>query len=260
MTVTSAQSESALLFERPVLWSPPRRAVKDAELADKCGQLRVRLQRIAEQHASARFASSLSAEDMVITDMILRDSPVHVAAHIDIFTLETGRLPAQTLALLDRIRQRYGLRLDLYRPDEQAVEDYVAKYGANGFYDSVQARQRCCEIRKVIPLDAALAGAQAWVTGQRRGQSVTRSDLSLVETDHARGIPKYNPLFDWSEAEVWAYIDSFDVPVNPLHYQGYPSIGCDPCTKAVRQGEDPRAGRWWWESQDNRECGLHVHK
>lgn len=260
MTATSAQSESTLLFERPVLWSPPRRTDKPADLAGKCGALRARLQMIAEQHEHARFASSLSAEDMVITDMLLRDSPANVVANIDIFTLETGRLPIQTLALLDQIQQRYGSRLDLYRPDEQAVEAYVAEYGANGFYDSVPARQRCCEIRKVVPLGAALAGAQAWVTGQRREQSVTRSDLSLVEMDIARGIPKYNPLFDWSETEVWAYVDTFDIPVNPLHYQGYPSIGCDPCTKAVRQGEDTRAGRWWWESQDNRECGLHVHK
>src|SRR5690606_17170551 len=142
MTATSVQSESTLLFERPVLWSPPRRTDKRADLAGKCGALRARLQMIAEQHEHARFASSLSAEDMVITDMIWHDSPANVVSHMDIFTLETGHLPMPTLALLDQIQQRYGPRLGLYRPDEEAVEAYVAEYGANGCYDSVLARQR----------------------------------------------------------------------------------------------------------------------
>src|SRR5690606_6170939 len=201
---------------------------------------------------------------MVITDVILREAGKSeqyrdIARHIDIFTLETGRLPIATLALLDQIQARYGTQLAIYRPDQAAVQAYIDQYGMNGFYESLQARRQCCDIRKVVPLAAALADADAWITGQRREQSVTRSDLALHEHDEARGISKYNPLFDWSEQEIWAYVEQYSVPVNALHYQGYPSIGCDPCTKAIRVGEDPRAGRWWWENQDSRECGLHVH-
>jgi len=263
MNFHSAQTQ-ALFSEQPILWRPPKRTLDTAALDEKCLQLRERLLGIARTHQRTRLASSLSAEDMVITDVILREAAQSeqyrdIATHIDIFTLETGRLPAETLALLDQIQTRYGIRLAIYTPDESAVQAYIEQHGINGFYESLQARRQCCDIRKVIPLAAALADADAWITGQRREQSVTRSDLGLHEQDEARGISKYNPLFDWSEQEVWAYVDRFSVPVNALHYQGYPSIGCDPCTKAVRVGEDPRAGRWWWENQDSRECGLHVH-
>ena len=263
MAFHSAQTQASVI-ERPILWTPPRRVTDPAALDEKCRQLRERLRDIARAHQHTRLASSLSAEDMVITDVILRaaeqgDPYQDIAAHIDIFTLETGRLPAETLALLDQIQTQYGVRLAIYTPDESAVQAYIGQYGLNGFYESLQARRQCCDIRKVVPLAAALAGADAWITGQRREQSVTRSDLHLHEHDEARGISKYNPLFDWSEQEIWAYVERYSVPVNALHYQGYPSIGCDPCTKAIRVGEDPRAGRWWWENQDSRECGLHVH-
>ena len=262
MAFESATTQVASAFERPILWSPPARAIAPVALQDKCMQLRERLLAIAQKHQRTRLASSLSAEDMVITDVILRDAKntqPEICTHIDIFTLETGRLPAETLALLDQIQARYGSRLAIYTPDQKAVHAYVEQHGLNGFYESLQARKQCCDIRKVAPLAAALADADAWITGQRREQSITRSELGLHELDTARGISKYNPLFDWSEQDVWAYVERFSVPVNALHYQGYPSIGCDPCTKAVRVGEDPRAGRWWWENQDSRECGLHVH-
>ncbi len=139
-----------------------------------------------------------------------------------------------------------------------AVEAYVKDHGLNAFYESVDLRKSCCGIRKVEPLNRALAGVEAWVTGQRREQSVTRTELHEQEHDAARGIEKYNPLAEWTEADVWAYLRHFDVPVNPLHARGYPSIGCEPCTRAIRPGEDSRAGRWWWESRDTKECGLHI--
>ncbi len=259
MAVTSGETGTASIFERPILWSPPSRKPDQAALNAKSAQLRERLRAIARDHRRVRLASSLSAEDMVITDVILRDNDKAVSENIDIFTLETGRLPAETLALLDDIEGRYGARLEIYRPDDALVQDFIAQYGLNGFYESLEARKACCHIRKVVPLAAALSEADAWITGQRREQSVTRTDLALAEHDSARGIEKYNPLFDWTEQEIWAYVEQFSVPVNALHYEGYPSIGCDPCTKAVRAGEDPRAGRWWWENQNNRECGLHVH-
>ncbi len=259
MAFTSAETGTVSVFERPILWSPPRRILDQAALEEKCRVLRERLRDIAKKHKRVRLASSLSAEDMVITDVILRDNDQDVADNIDIFTLETGRLPAETLTLLDEIQQRYGTPLAIYTPDASSVQAYIEEYGLNGFYESLQARKVCCNIRKVAPLTAALAVADSWITGQRREQSVTRTQLALAEEDTARGIAKYNPLFDWSEQEVWAYVEQYEVPVNALHYQGYPSIGCEPCTKAVREGEDPRAGRWWWENQNNRECGLHVH-
>lgn len=263
MAFHSGQTQASV-FERPILWAPPKRPIDSAAMDEKCRQLRERLLDIARTHQYTRLASSLSAEDMVITDVILREAGQSeqyqdIATHIDIFTLETGRLPAETLTLLDQIQTRYGTRLAIYTPDQSAVQAYVDQYGMNGFYESLQARRQCCDIRKVVPLAAALANADAWITGQRREQSVTRSDLDFHELDEARGISKYNPLFDWSEQEIWAYVKRYSVPVNALHYQGYPSIGCDPCTKAIRVGEDPRAGRWWWENQDSRECGLHVH-
>lgn len=259
MAYLSADTTTATVFERPVLWSPPKRLASLVSIEEKSQQLSERLLQIARQHQHVRLASSLSAEDMVISDVILRNAHPDIAGSIDIFTLETGRLPAETLALLDNIQTHYGTKLAIYTPADEAVQAYIDRYGLNGFYESLAARKQCCDIRKVVPLAAALADADAWITGQRREQSVTRGELALAEDDTARGIRKYNPLFDWSEQDVWAYVEQFSVPVNALHYQGYPSIGCEPCTKAVRAGEDPRAGRWWWENQDSRECGLHVH-
>jgi phosphoadenosine phosphosulfate reductase len=211
------------------------------------------LDRIARDFAPAVFASSLAAEDMVLTDMILRTK-----LSIRIFTLETGRLHKETLGMLDRIKETYDYEVALYKPEQAAVDAYVKQNGLNAFYDSIDMRKECCRIRKVEPLNRALAGNKAWVTGQRRAQSATRSALDVQENDDAHGMTKFNPLADWSEQDVWNYIHANKVPYNPLHDKGYPSIGCEPCTRAIQPGEDVRAGRWWWENPETKECGLHV--
>jgi phosphoadenosine phosphosulfate reductase len=222
-------------------------------LPELIAELDARLATIAAAHTRVKLATSMAAEDMVLTHAILSGG-----FQIGIFTLETGRLHAETLGMLDRVHARYGYQIEAFHPDPAAVQVYVDTYGLNGFYESVALRKACCGIRKVEPLNRALSGVEAWVTGQRREQSVTRAALHHIEHDAARGIEKYNPLADWTEADVWAYLSALDVPVNPLHARGYPSIGCEPCTRAVRPGEDSRAGRWWWESRDSKECGLHV--
>ncbi len=215
----------------------------------------VLLQRVAIEYRPAAFASSLGAEDMVLTDMI--------AGHrfgIDIFTLDTGRLHAETLGLLPEIARRYGTEVRVVSPDPAAVDAYVARHGLDAIFGSVELRKRCCEIRKVEPLGRALAGKRAWITGMRRGQSASRADVAVEEQDEDRGLKKFNPLADWSESDVSTYLRRFEVPCNPLHAQGYPSIGCAPCTRPVAAGEDPRAGRWWWEIAGKKECGLHRHE
>jgi phosphoadenosine phosphosulfate reductase len=211
------------------------------------------LMRIASDFSPAVFASSLAAEDMVLTDMILR-----AKLPIRIFTLETGRLHAETLSVLDSIRKAYSYDVVLYRPQPEEVDGYVRQNGLNAFYDSIEMRKECCRIRKIEPLNRALAGNKAWITGQRRAQSTTRAGLDVQENDEAHGMTKFNPLADWSEENVWHYIRSNNVPYNPLHDKGYPSIGCEPCTRAIEPGEDVRAGRWWWENPETKECGLHV--
>jgi len=189
----------------------------------------------------------------VITDLILKGK-----LPIGIFSLETGRLHAETLAVLDKVKATYGTDITLFRPQPEAVAAYVEQNGLNAFYNSVDMRRECCRIRKVEPLGRALAGNKAWVTGQRRAQSTTRAELHIEEDDAAHGMTKFNPLADWSEQDVWDYIRANDVPYNALHDQGYPSIGCQPCTRAIEPGEDVRAGRWWWENPDSKECGLHM--
>ena len=211
------------------------------------------LERIAADFTPAVFASILAAEDMVLTDLILR-----AKLPIRIFTLETGRLHQETLGMLDRVREVYGYDIEPFRPDPAAVDAYVQQNGLNAFYDSVEMRKECCRIRKVDPLNRALAGQRAWITGQRRSQSATRTELHVQEDDAAHGMAKFNPLADWSEEDVWHYIRSNNVPYNPLHDRGYPSIGCEPCTRAIQPSEDVRAGRWWWENPESKECGLHV--
>lgn len=213
------------------------------------------LQRVADQFAPAVLASSLAAEDQVLTDIVLRHK---LQDRIGIFTLETGRLHAETLAVIDKIKETYGYDVELYRPQSEAVEAYVKNKGLNAFYDSVELRKECCHIRKVEPLNRALQGKRAWITGQRRAQSTTRAELAVQEHDDAHAMEKFNPLADWSEEDVWHYIRSNNVPYNALHDRGYPSIGCEPCTRAIQPGEDVRAGRWWWENADSKECGLHV--
>jgi phosphoadenosine phosphosulfate reductase len=221
--------------------------------ADLLASTRATLDRVATGFSPAVFASSLALEDMVLTDLILK-----AQLPIDIFSLDTGRLHPETLAVLDAVKATYGYAIAVYRPDAAAVEAYVSAKGPDAFYDSVELRRECCHIRKVEPLGRALAGKRAWLTGQRRAQSATRSDLAVQEDDPAHGMVKFNPLADWSEEDVWNYIRSNNVPYNVLHDQGFPSIGCAPCTRAVRPGEDIRAGRWWWENPESKECGLHV--
>ena len=213
------------------------------------------LAQAVREHAPVTFANSMGAEDMVLTDLIARHQP-----GIRMFSLDTGRLPQPTYDLMQQVRARYSVPLHIYFPDAALVEGYVAENGVNGFYDSVELRKRCCHIRKVEPLRRALAGHGAWITGMRREQAVTRDGLEVSAFDGDNGLHKINPLLDWSSAEVWEYIKANDVPYNALHDQFYPSIGCEPCTRAITPGEDVRAGRWWWEDPQNKECGLHVGK
>jgi len=221
-------------------------------LSGKIARLLEALGAIASGHAPAALSSSLAVEDMVITDAILRHGHA-----IEIFTLDTGRLHAETLGVLPRVRDRYGYEIRVYTPDADAVARYIEEFGLDALYASIELRQRCCHIRKVEPLKRALAGKKAWVTGMRRAQSVSRRDLHESEYDTQYRLWKFNPLADWSEAEVWQYIRQFEVPYNPLQDQGYRSIGCAPCTRATAIGEDLRAGRWWWEDPQTKECGLH---
>ncbi len=211
------------------------------------------LQQAVRDFPPACFANSLGAEDMVLTDLIARHG-----LDIGMFSLDTGRLPQQTYDLMQEVRGHYAVPLQVYFPDSALVEEYVAQHGINGFYGSVENRKGCCFARKVEPLRRALAGKGAWVTGMRREQAVTRGTLQFSSFDTDNGLQKLNPLLDWSNRDVWAYIREYDVPYNKLHDQFYPSLGCAPCTRSVTPGEDIRAGRWWWENPENKECGLHA--
>lgn len=211
--------------------------------------------REAAQLQPAAFSTSFGAEDMVVLDLVRR-----AALPIEVFTLDTGRLPEETYRLMQRVEVRYGRCFVTYFPQTEAVERLVAAQGINGFYDSVERRKACCAVRKLEPLARALEGKRAWVTGLRAGQSVTRASLAPREWDAAQMIEKFNPLHDWTEADVWDYLRANDVPYNELHDRSYPSIGCAPCTRAIAPGEDVRAGRWWWEQADTKECGLHVRR
>ncbi len=202
--------------------------------------------------ASLVFATSLAAEDQVITDIIARNR-----WPIPFVTLDTGRLFPETYALLAETEKRYGIKIRAFFPDSAKVEEMVAEKGVNLFYDSSENRRLCCRVRKLEPLKRALTPYRAWLCGLRREQSVTRAALHVVEDDAANGLTKVNPLAAWSEQEVWGYIAARHVPYNPLHDQGFPSIGCACCTRAVKRTEDVRAGRWWWEQPEHKECGLH---
>jgi phosphoadenosine phosphosulfate reductase len=211
------------------------------------------LARIARDHRPAALASSLSIEDMALADLIGR-----AELDIEIFVLDTGRLHGDTLDLIGRLERRYGLAVRVYQPRADAVSQYVVRFGRDAFYESADLRKQCCGIRKVEPLQRALAGKQAWITGLRREQSASRTEIGLEEWDENFNLKKFNPLADWSEDEVWAHIRRYDVPTNPLYQQGYRSIGCAPCTRPVVAGEDARAGRWWWEIKAAAECGIHF--
>lgn len=221
--------------------------------AARWDELLGQLAHIAHRFPDAALASSLAAEDMVLTHAVFTGG-----LELEVFTLDTGRLHVETLGLLDTVSSRYGRALTVFRPEETAVLAHVAAHGKFGFYESIELRKACCQIRKVEPLKRALLGRGAWITGQRRSQSATRVELPDEEHDAVFGLHKFNPLAAWSEEEIWNAIHALAIPYNPLHDQGYPSIGCEPCTRAVRAGEDVRAGRWWWESSDSKECGLHA--
>jgi phosphoadenosine phosphosulfate reductase len=208
------------------------------------------LRDLTATYDQVKMASSLGAEDMVLAHIIKSH-----ALQVTLFTLDTGRLNPETYDLLAR-SQTFGIRV--YFPQSEAVEKVAMQYGINGFYDSLEARKACCAARKIEPLKRALVGANAWVTGLRREQSDARQDLQLLAHDSATNLPKCNPLLNWSEKEVWAYLHDHEIPINSLHAQGYPSIGCAPCTRAIQPGEHPRAGRWWWEADAQKECGLHI--
>ncbi len=200
------------------------------------------------------YPCALGSEGMVQIDLICKYAP-----GIRIMTLDTGRLPQATCELMDRMRERYDIDLEVMFPDKAEVEAMVREYGINLFYHSVENRQRCCAIRKVHPLKRALTGMEAWITGRRRDQSGSRAMVRPLEDDPVFGLIKYNPMLDWTESDVWTYIREYDVPYNRLHDAHYVSIGCECCTRAITAGEDPRAGRWWWENKDTlAECGLHV--
>ncbi|OGO49594.1 MAG: phosphoadenosine phosphosulfate reductase [Chloroflexi bacterium RBG_16_68_14] len=198
------------------------------------------------------MASSFGAEDVLLIDLVSRQAPA-----VRVFTLDTGRLHEETYELMEQVRTRYGISIETYFPAHEAVERLERGKGLYSFRESVENRRECCDIRKVEPLRRALAGLAAWITGLRRDQAVTRTETQAVEWDETNGLVKVNPLVEWTNEQVWDYVRAHNVPYNTLHDQGFPSIGCAPCTRAIQPGEDIRAGRWWWEHPEYKECGLH---
>jgi phosphoadenosine phosphosulfate reductase len=221
------------------------------KVADSIALLREGVQR----YNRVVYSSSLGVESIVLTDLIWEHAP-----QIDIFTVDTGRLPEQTLELLERIERRYKRRIRVVYPEAASVQNYVADNGINGFYHSLAQRQSCCAIRKIEPFRRAVLGYYAWVTGVRHEQSEARAATQPLEWDERYRMHKLSPLLDWTQAEIWEYVRSKKLPYNPLHDMGYPSIGCAPCTRAIEPGQDQRAGRWWWENPETRECGLQPRR
>lgn len=218
-----------------------------------CDDLEARLIAIADAIAGRTvFSTSLGLEDQAVLHAIAASGRA-----FDVFTLDTGRHFPETLETLEASELRYGLKIRVVFPEAKDVEDLVARDGIMGFRQSIEARKACCDVRKVRPLNKALAGAAGWITGLRRDQAATRTHVPFAAWDAPHQLIKLNPIADWSLDRLEAYIADHDVPVNPLHAQGFPSIGCQPCTRAIRPGEDIRAGRWWWENEDGKECGLH---
>ncbi len=222
------------------------------ELEQKAAAVRELLVQAVRDYGRVTYANSLGAEAIVLTDIIWSHVP-----EIDIFTVDTGRLHQETYDLLERLQRRYNRTLRIVYPEHQSLERMVAERGINGFYHSLEARLACCHVRKVVPFKRAVEGYAAWVTGVRREQSPTRALGKTIEWDDQHGLYKISPLLDWTEEQVWQYIRARKLPYNPLHDRQYPSIGCAPCTRAIHPGEDHRAGRWWWEQPESRECGLH---
>ena len=205
--------------------------------------------------SSVALASSLGAEDQVLTAMLINASP-----QARIFTIDTGRLHQETYDVMDITAKKYNFHYEILFPQADKIADMTSAYGPNLFYDSIEHRKLCCQLRKIEPLKKKLSTLSAWICGLRRDQSVTRTQIQKVEWDEAFGLVKINPLADWSEAQVWDYIRAHSIPYNKLHDQHFPTIGCLPCTRAVKEGEDIRAGRWWWEDPIHKECGLHNGK
>ncbi len=226
-----------------------------SELNSMCrGKTAEEIVAIACSRFSGRLAlaSSLGAEDQTLTHMICRVDPA-----VRIFTLDTGRMFPESYELLDRTNRHYGINIEVFFPDYLQVEKMVAEKGINLFYDSIENRKLCCGIRKVEPLRRAFGGLDAWICGLRREQSVTRFSVEFAEWDEGNNLVKLNPLAEWTEKQLWDYIKEHNIPYHALHDKGFPSIGCQPCTRAVKPGEDVRAGRWWWEEPEKKECGLH---
>ena len=198
------------------------------------------------------LSSSLAAEDQVLTDLMLKENK-----NATIFTLDTGRLHPETYDVMDATNLKYGVKIDVFFPLNEKVQELYQTQGVNGHYESIENRKNCCNIRKIEPLKRALKGLDVWITGLRAAQSVTRVDMPLVEWDENFKVIKVNPIINWNEDDVWNYIKENKVPYNKLHDKGFPSIGCAPCTRAIKDGEDIRAGRWWWENPEHKECGLH---
>lgn len=236
MTTSSLETTAKALNER-------------LESLDLAGRLAL----VASLEGRAVFTTSLGIEDQVITAAIGKNK-----LSVDVVTLQTGRLFDETAALIDKTEEAYDILIKRYHPEKADIDAYAARYGLNGFYESVEARHACCDVRKLKPLARALEGASFWVTGLRRGQSGNRASTPFAEADAERGLIKINPLADWDIETINSYVATHAVPVNPLHARGYPSIGCEPCTRAIKPGEPERAGRWWWENDEKRECGLHV--
>lgn len=220
-------------------------------LERRAQEVRVLLGQALERHGRLVYSNSLGAEAMVLTDIIWSYLP-----GIEVFSIDTGRLPEETHALLERLQRRYQRPMRIVYPDAASLERLVARQGVNGFYTSLEARLECCRVRKVEPFRRAIAGFGGWITGVRREQSATRAQAQPVEWDAEHGLYRISPLLEWSEEHVWQYIRARRLPYNPLHDRQFPSIGCSPCTRAVQPGESRRAGRWWWELPESRECGL----
>jgi phosphoadenosine phosphosulfate reductase len=222
------------------------------ELEQKATAVRELLASAVQEYGKVVYANSLGAEAMVLTDIIWTHVP-----QIDIFSIDTGRLHEETYDLLEKLERRYKKRLRIVYPETQRIEKLISVQGVNGFYHSIEARQSCCATRKIEPFKRAISGYSAWVTGVRREQSAARALGQPIEWDASYNLHKVSPLLEWTEEQVWQYIRARQIPYNSLHDKQFPSIGCAPCTRAILPGEDQRAGRWWWEQSESRECGLH---
>lgn len=201
------------------------------------------------------LSSSIGLEDQVLTDMLFK-----ITNDVTVFTIDTGRLFQETYLTIDNTEKKYNFRYKIFFPNYKDVEKMVNSKGINLFYESITNRKLCCYVRKIKPLKRALSGYSCWICGLRKDQSITRQNIDVIECDKLNGLYKLNPLYNWDFNKVWEYIKTNNVPFNILHKEGYPSIGCKPCTRAIKENEDIRAGRWWWENPEHKECGLHKNK